>query len=483
MGQTLTHGIYLPDEGERNCYDGLAGNWQILDNSVGTVAEHSTQIAGKAPLVHTHTKADITDFPVYGTTAGTICEGNDSRLSDARTPVAHTHTKSDVTDLFNSANTWTALNSYNQSIQITANFSIGAAPSSDVYGGFNFGNGSTNIGNVTARVSSAGITYSRLYVSNKYANGALDPNGTLANVELQVGLKANGNRFIYSNASWGNSLVPYDNNTYNLGSSSYQWNNLYAKSYYYNGVAWGLDQANVWSKSNTYSGNVSLYNSDNTQNTPTLYLRNSKATILSSGNTAGFQGIYFTDSNNSTLAYIRGTVQSNGCVINLKTFAKGSNNNTVENGVQIGSFTDGSKWVAPTENGTIALGGANKKWKTLNGINPGALSLPDYSKADILDVSAQGLNWDLTGATSNSYTPTFDGYLSLRCKDTNGDFLFAAYGGSNAIIRNCVAGTGVLPGNAGLCLLIPMQASTSISIQVKATANFRAYIIPCFGNV
>lgn len=37
MGQTLTHGIYLPDEGERNCYSGLAANWQLLDSSVGTV--------------------------------------------------------------------------------------------------------------------------------------------------------------------------------------------------------------------------------------------------------------------------------------------------------------------------------------------------------------------------------------------------------------------------------------------------------------
>ena len=41
MGQTLTHGIYLPDEGERNCYNGLAGNWTILDGAVGTVAEHT----------------------------------------------------------------------------------------------------------------------------------------------------------------------------------------------------------------------------------------------------------------------------------------------------------------------------------------------------------------------------------------------------------------------------------------------------------
>ena len=87
MGQTLTHGVYLPDEGERNCYSGLAANWQLLDSSVGTIAEHTSALAGKAPLVHTHTKSDITDFPAYGNAAGTICEGNDSRLSDARAPV------------------------------------------------------------------------------------------------------------------------------------------------------------------------------------------------------------------------------------------------------------------------------------------------------------------------------------------------------------------------------------------------------------
>lgn len=33
----------------------------------------------------------------FGTTAGTVCEGNDLRLSNARTPLAHTHTASDVT--------------------------------------------------------------------------------------------------------------------------------------------------------------------------------------------------------------------------------------------------------------------------------------------------------------------------------------------------------------------------------------------------
>lgn len=58
----------------------------------------SDALDGKSDVGHTHTKSQITDFPSYGTAANTICEGNDSRLSDARTPTSHTHIKSEITD-------------------------------------------------------------------------------------------------------------------------------------------------------------------------------------------------------------------------------------------------------------------------------------------------------------------------------------------------------------------------------------------------
>ena len=35
----------------------------------------------------------------YGITEGTVCEGDDARLSDARTPTSHTHEEADITDL------------------------------------------------------------------------------------------------------------------------------------------------------------------------------------------------------------------------------------------------------------------------------------------------------------------------------------------------------------------------------------------------
>ena len=40
MGQTLTNGIFLPNEGERNCYTGLEANWRALDYLIGGYNVH-----------------------------------------------------------------------------------------------------------------------------------------------------------------------------------------------------------------------------------------------------------------------------------------------------------------------------------------------------------------------------------------------------------------------------------------------------------
>ena len=224
MGQTLTHGVYLPDEGERNCYSGLAANWQLLDGAVGTIAEHTSALAGKAPLVHTHTKSDITDFPVYGTTAGTICEGNDSRLSDARTPVAHTHGKADITDLFNSANTWSAWQTiertnYEPLLRLRrTDLTIGEAASNQNIGTLTFaGSDDLNFGLIGSRDFSGGDTQLILLTRQKYdANNNRSTDGTQKETRIEIGINTPNNKY----------FRPNSNGDTNLGTSTNKWKTL-----------------------------------------------------------------------------------------------------------------------------------------------------------------------------------------------------------------------------------------------------------------
>ena len=88
------------------------------DSRYYTEAEMDTLLQGKAGSAHTHSPNDLTSaVPVskggtgaataaearaalgvaYGTAAGTVCQGNDSRLSNARTPTAHNQAASTIT--------------------------------------------------------------------------------------------------------------------------------------------------------------------------------------------------------------------------------------------------------------------------------------------------------------------------------------------------------------------------------------------------
>lgn len=74
-------------------------NLNSLDDGVDSSLHFHTSDRDRANHSGTQLKSTISDFPAYGSGAGTICQGNDSRLSDARTPLAHLHAIADVTGL------------------------------------------------------------------------------------------------------------------------------------------------------------------------------------------------------------------------------------------------------------------------------------------------------------------------------------------------------------------------------------------------
>lgn len=342
MSTTLTNGLKLPDKGSVDWYADMQSNYAILDGAVGTVAEHTTQIAGKAPLVHTHTKSDITDL-------------------------------------------------------LNSNF-----------------------------ISSA-------------------------------------------------------NNSYDLGSSSYQWKSVYAQSYYYNGTAWGLDKNNEWTGLNTFSSASNCVFS------------------FKFGSSGSYNDIRYYDSNDLNYACLRSKV--NELTLGLKyssasVWYNGASvtiNNT--GAVQIKSYDGTENWtvnftpvgVYSTSNNALELGTSTNKWKTLNGINPGALSLPDYNSTAKIDISGSIIP-DQYG--NIFYTPPINGWLyvcfNLSSATTSDSIFYIQAKDSNVANANfvqtswCNALTKV-----EMSTFFPVTANKLFIMQINFS-NYtitKAHVIPCLGNV
>jgi len=58
-------------------------------SSMGVAGGQTNSVAGSNGITNTGDNIDAVLTPTYGSSPNTICQGNDSRLSDARTPTAH----------------------------------------------------------------------------------------------------------------------------------------------------------------------------------------------------------------------------------------------------------------------------------------------------------------------------------------------------------------------------------------------------------
>jgi len=329
------------------------------DGKVGTTAN--------LPLI-TGTGGAIT-AGAFGNQANTFCEGNDSRLSDARTPVAHTHTKSDVTDLLNS------------------------------------------------------------------------------------------------------NFIPSANNSYDLGSSAYQWNNLYAKNYYYNGVAWGLDKANVWSAENTFTANnINIQRpftlGDNTYQVARLQILDSAPTPQRLG----------------TFNFVHNT--NNSSRLEIGIYGLNSNNEIKNRFLLFQLEPDETSSFFPLNNSQINLGTSTNKWKTLNGLNPGALSLPSGRTTENTDwfnvagdiLPTGGNATSFSRATANYFTPAKDGWLALAVKQCSELSVWC---------ETLKYGINIVAPDASLNrqVVIPVVAGKSYQILITGNSWASARLIMPQGNV
>ena len=65
----------------------------------------------------------------------------------------------------------------------------------------------------------------------------------------------------------------------------------------------------------------------------------------------------------------------------------------------------------PVMDNSVGLGTTTNRWKTINGVNPGALSLPKTANSN-LDTT----NWNLRGGTICSFIPSYDGFINVQIK-------------------------------------------------------------------
>lgn len=367
MGQTLSHGVYLPAEGERNCYSGLASNWNLLDNAIG-------DIAGKASATHTH--GNIT---------------NDGKLATANRVL--------ITD-----------------------------------------------GNKV--ISLSGVTDTELsYLS-----------GVTSAIQTQLNAKAADSDVVHKS---GNETIAGDK-TFSDG--------IYSSNYYYGTTAWGLNKANVWSAANYFNKTIFCdYANVALSTIPSEYIQD--PLIIVEGDTwpktwhggialerytNGDEGFQFL-----TCSYVNGTNQQ---LAALRYLVSGD-------GISVSLFSRG-----PANN---HLGTSTNTWKTLNGVNPGALSLPDYAHPTVLDVSAQGLNW-YKDTTPNYYEIPANGFFAVivQCPTVSNGVL-------DIFVNNTGIGSsdhGTYTGNELFCY-VPVCQGQTVRVRARCDNYYSVTFYPCLGNV
>ena len=273
----------------------------------------------------------------------------------------------------------------------------------------------------------------------------------------------------------------YINNLWELiGTSATDFSNYYTKTEIDTLLSGKANNSDVVHKSGdetvggrkTFDSNTYIYNSDNTATTPSLYLRSSKIEISSQGNTSGDQNLTYLDKNNTSYAYIKGAIQSNGSTVKIRTIAKDSSDNSVINELQILAYTNGNKAVFPSYSNEVDLGVSSYKWKSFNGVEPSSLSLPVFpSQSSWIDISSYIT--DMTGSVANLYTPPANGYITFSATG-NQVQIFSDYGLQS---KFSIQSGSIIRGYH------PVLKNEPIKIYMLGTSIEFFRFIPCQGNV
>lgn len=268
------------------------------------------------------------------------------------------------------------------------------------------------------------------------------------------------------------SLIPSATDTYNFGGPSYQWNNAYIKSLTINGVA---------------AGDILTHNASEFVDVTGAQTIGGVKTFTSNITIQGGKKV-ICNIDNSFIELDGGTTWGKGGSIVLS----GKDRSSYTNSVLIVSKSDTNTDMIQYQNGELkplsnntndsALGTSTNKWKSFNGLNPGALSLPgNYINVDTT-------NWVLDGSDANIFNPDSDGWLGIQATDTVYDqmhyvFVGRTGGGSTYYQQNLISPISALwDSKYHGCIFIPVIKNINYDIRCICS-SIVATFYPCQGNV
>ena len=213
-----------------------------------------------------------------------------------------------------------------------------------------------------------------------------------------------------------------------------------------------------WTQTQTFQNNI--------------YLKNTSYTVGTIPSSTVSSICYFSGISNHQFGYCRAIVykttgQTSAVLTARNRFTNGALSPTgayVNATFTVNLDADGTGWIQfedcsikndliPYTTDTYSIGTSTKKWKALNGINPGALSLPDFTSETGVSLSA--------GA--NTYTPVLSGWLSIS---TTGDI--------SVVCGNfCHKATDMIS--------VPVIAGKTYTVTMPSAAT--GYFYSCLGNV
>ena len=174
------------------------------------------------------------------------------------------------------------------------------------------------------------------------------------------------------------------------------------------------------------------------------------------------------------------------CAHNSNAYITFRNVNQANPGSIIFSANDGTvgtafhlvdKTLIPYTNGDINLGTSLKKWKSLNGINPGALSLPDLDNG--IDISSY---LSVGASTNDSYTAPANGYIGVIYASSSACECYV-YNYTDGVFMRSNSITDSTYTNVCGCF-IPILKNQTLNISTRATKSIvSAKFFPCLGNV